>query len=65
MMDKYVQEFANKMHFKAKIRAIIKRDKSFFNISPYRQPTLTASEGTKNNIEGIFYNYHRITSRTY
>lgn len=55
---KYVQEFANKIHIKARIKAVIKRDREFFNTNPYKQPTLTASEGTKNNIEGIFFNYH-------
>lgn len=54
----YVQEFANKIHIKARIRAFLKREKNFFNINPYKQPTVSLSEGTKNNIEGIFLNYH-------
>lgn len=54
----YIQEFANKMHIKAVLRAVLKRDKEFFTKEPYIQPSLAISEGTKDNVEGIFYNFH-------
>ena len=53
----YTQEFANKMHIKAKIRALLKRDFAFFSKKPYQQPTIGNFEGT-NNQSSIFLNYH-------
>jgi len=54
----YIQEFANKMHIKAVIRALLKRNKEFFTKEPYLQPSISITEGTSKNIEGIFYNFH-------
>lgn len=54
----YIQEYANKMHIKAVIRALLRRNFHFFTKEPYKQPSINLSEGTKENIEGIFFNYH-------
>lgn len=53
----YVQEFANKVHIKAVVRALFKRNFKFFSQEPFAQPSITMSEGS-NNVEGIFYNFH-------
>jgi ubiquinone/menaquinone biosynthesis C-methylase UbiE len=52
----YIQEFANKIHLKAKIRAIIKGDKSFFDKKPFQQPTINM-EGSRNG-DVSFLNFH-------
>lgn len=54
----YIQEYANKMHIKAIIRALLKKNFDFFTKEPYKQPSISMSEGTKQNVEGIFLNYH-------
>ena len=55
----YVQEFANKMHLKAVIRALCKFDFKFFSKEPYNHPlTRSDAEGTDQGIAGIFYNFH-------
>jgi ubiquinone/menaquinone biosynthesis C-methylase UbiE len=52
----YIQEFANKRHIKARIRAFLKGDKSIRNEEPYQQPTINL-EGAKG--DGVsFLNYH-------
>ncbi|HCC67775.1 TPA: hypothetical protein DEP90_01000 [Patescibacteria group bacterium] len=52
----YIQEFANKIHLKARIRAILKMDRTLFNREPYQQPTINL-EGAKHS--GVsFLNYH-------
>ncbi|MBP8979499.1 class I SAM-dependent methyltransferase [Candidatus Dojkabacteria bacterium] len=53
----YVQEFANKVHIKAMVRALLKGNFKFFSTEPYAQPALTMAEGS-DNVEGIFYNFH-------
>jgi len=53
----YIQEFANKMHIKARFRALLKRDFKFFNKKPYQQPAVGNFEGTENQ-SSIFLNYH-------
>jgi ubiquinone/menaquinone biosynthesis C-methylase UbiE len=55
--SEYIQEFANKYHIKARIRAFIKGDTSFFSTEPYQQPTAENFEGTEGE-EAIFLNYH-------
>ena len=54
----YVQEFANKVHIKARLRAIAKGDFSIFSNEPYQQPTSENFEGTKSGEEALFLNYH-------
>jgi len=53
----YLQEFANKIHFKARLRALLKFDLSFFSEKVYQQPSAGNFEGSKNQ-EAIFLNYH-------
>jgi len=54
----YVQEFANKVHIKAKIRALRNLDLDFFDQKPYEQPIGKNLEGSKKGKGGIFLNYH-------
>lgn len=54
----YVQEFANKVHIKARIKALVTRDFKFFSTEPYQQPTSNNFEGTSEGEEALFYNYH-------
>jgi ubiquinone/menaquinone biosynthesis C-methylase UbiE len=52
----YIQEYANKIHLKARIRAFLSKDKEFNNLKPYQQPTIHL-EGAKG--DGVkFLNYH-------
>ena len=53
----YLQEFANKIHLKARIRALLRLDFSFFSHTPYQQPTQQNFEGS-NGQETVFLNYH-------
>lgn len=53
----HLQEFANKMHIKARIKHLLKLDKSFFNTLPYQQPTHNNFEGTQ-GVESVFLNFH-------
>lgn len=53
----YIQEFANKIHIKARIKALTKGDLSVFSIQPYQQPTAGNFEGSKGQ-ESIFLNFH-------
>lgn len=55
--DIYIQEFANKMHFKAVIKNLFKFNFSFFSQSPYQQPSVGNYEGS-NGKETVFYNFH-------
>ncbi|KKP65986.1 MAG: hypothetical protein UR61_C0007G0006 [candidate division WS6 bacterium GW2011_GWE1_34_7] len=54
----YIQEFANKLHLKAVIRAILKLDFKIFSISPYQQPDRKNNEGARENANVPFLNYH-------
>ena len=52
----YIQEFANKRHIKARIKAFLKQDKNINSLEPYQQPTINL-EGAKG--DGVsFLNYH-------
>jgi len=52
----YIQEFANKRHIKARIKALFKHDKTLNSLEPYQQPTINL-EGAKG--DGVsFLNYH-------
>jgi len=53
----YIQEFANKVHIKAKFRALLKRDFKFFNKEPFQQPAVGNFEGTQDQ-SSIFLNFH-------
>lgn len=55
---KYVQEFPNKVHIKAKIEALFRKDFEFFSEEPYKQPIGKNLEGSKKEEGGIFFNYH-------
>lgn len=54
----YVQEFANKVNFKASLRALLHFNFSYFTKEPYQQPTSKNFEGTKAGEEAIFLSYH-------
>jgi ubiquinone/menaquinone biosynthesis C-methylase UbiE len=54
----YIQEFANKVHIKATIRALARFNFGFFNQAPYEQPIGNSLEGSKESQGGIFLNYH-------
>ncbi len=54
----YIQEFANKMHIKAILRALLKRNFSFFTTERFEQPAISTTEGTGKGIKGLFFNYH-------
>jgi ubiquinone/menaquinone biosynthesis C-methylase UbiE len=52
----YIQEYANKIHLKARIRAFLSKDRNFNSLKPYQQPTIHL-EGAKG--DGVqFLNYH-------
>ncbi len=52
----YIQEFANKIHIKARVKAFLKGDKGINKLEPYQQPTIHL-EGAKG--DGVsFLNYH-------
>lgn len=53
----YIQEYANKYHLKAVIRALINMDSTFFNGKPYQQPDRENNEGARKNASVPFYNY--------
>lgn len=53
----YIQEYANKYHIKAVIRALINMDFTFFNGRPYQQPDRENNEGARKNVYVPFYNY--------
>lgn len=54
----FILEFANKIHFIAKLRAILKFDFKFlFDKSPYKQPPRETRQGISTG-EGLFYNFH-------
>lgn len=52
----YIQEFANKLHLKARIRAFLKNDKEIFSKEPSQQPTI-CMEGSRNG-DVSFLNFH-------
>lgn len=54
----YIQEYANKIHIKARIKALIKLNFDIYSKEPYQQPTVNTPEGSKEDQESIFYNYH-------
>ncbi len=54
----YIQEYANKVHIKAVIRALLTFNLSFFNRSVYQQPDKHNYEGTKEGSKVLFLNYH-------
>ncbi|MFA7628142.1 MAG: methyltransferase domain-containing protein [Candidatus Dojkabacteria bacterium] len=61
---RYVQEFANKVHIKAKVKALFRKDFDFFSEDPYEQPIGENLEGSKKEEGGIFLNYHPSHVRT-
>lgn len=54
----YIQEFANKIHLKAFLKALIKLDFSVLNSKPYQQPTKNNFEGARKGSSVPFLNYH-------
>lgn len=54
----YIQEYANKKHIKAIIRALLKFDFTVFNKDPYQQPTKENYEGARKGSSVPFLNYH-------
>lgn len=53
----YIQEFANKTHLKAVVRAILKGDYKLFNDNPYQQPDQKNHEGAREGSDVPFLNY--------
>lgn len=53
----YIQEFANKIHIKARIKHLLKGDFKFFTVEPYQQPSHGNKEGSKGE-ESVFLNFH-------
>ncbi len=53
----YIQEFANKIHFKARLRSILRLDFSIFTLEPYQQPNQGYNEGTRGE-STTFLNFH-------
>jgi ubiquinone/menaquinone biosynthesis C-methylase UbiE len=53
----YIQEYANKIHLKARIRALLKGNLRFFSQETFQQPTQMNYEGS-NGQETIFLNFH-------
>jgi len=52
----YIQEFPNKKHIKARIKAFLKGDEGIKNLEPYQQPCINL-EGAKGN--GVYFlNFH-------
>jgi ubiquinone/menaquinone biosynthesis C-methylase UbiE len=54
----YIQEFANKLHIKAFIKAILTLNFDLLNTKPYQQPERGYSEGARKNVKIPFLNYH-------
>lgn len=53
----YVQEYANKNHIKAKLKALLRGNFRFFSQETYQQPTQGNFEGS-NGHETVFLNFH-------
>lgn len=53
----YIQEFANKLHIKAVVRAILTLNFSVFDNKPYQQPNKKNYEGAVKDSKVIFLNY--------
>src|SRR5690606_26799892 len=56
----YIQEFANKAHLKALVRAVLRLDFSVLNKEPYQQPTKQNYEGARKGSDVPFFNYHTV-----
>lgn len=54
----YIQEYANKLHIKAVLKAILTLNFSIFNTKPYQQPNKHNNEGAKEGSNVLFLNYH-------
>jgi ubiquinone/menaquinone biosynthesis C-methylase UbiE len=54
----YIQEFANKIHLKARLKAILTGEWKIFNKQPYQQPDKNNNEGARKNSSVPFLNYH-------
>ena len=54
----YIQEYANKLHIKAVLRAIFTLNFSIFDRKPYQQPDKSNYEGAKKGSQVLFLNYH-------
>ena len=54
----HIQEYANKVHIKAILRALLSLDFSLFNKEPYQQPDKHNYEGTTKGSKVLFLNYH-------
>lgn len=53
----YIQEYANKHHIKAMLKALFKRNWTFFNHEPYQQPSQGYYEGAKAGESYVFLNF--------
>ncbi len=54
----YIQEYANKLHIKAILRAIFTLNFNIFSKKPYQQPNKDNNEGAKKGSKVLFFNYH-------
>jgi len=53
----YIQEYANKHHVKAILKALFQRKWEFFNHKPYQQPSQGYHEGAKPGEDYVFLNF--------
>ncbi len=53
----FLQELANKIHIKARLKALFKLDFKMFNETPYQQPSQGNFEGTEGE-DSVFLNFH-------
>lgn len=53
----YIQEFANSIHIKARLRALLRGNLELFTASKHQQPTQHNFEGSGGN-ETVFLNFH-------
>ena len=62
----FLQEFANKIHLKARVQGLLGKRNGVFNLQPYAQPHTDQASGidsqqsdsTEASSEGVFLNYH-------
>lgn len=56
--SRYIQEFANKIHIKARISAALKGRWEIFSEEPYQQPTTKSAQKEGSTTTTVFLNFH-------
>lgn len=54
----YIQEVANKVHFKATLKWMLKGQVEMLDEKPYQQPTRNSKQKEGSTTEGVFMNFH-------